>query len=117
MAMSRAEFFRKTGWSNGEYSFRSYEASLPCFMHRRSVNNQFNTPEMIEAAIEYAQSTNDVIVFSVTERDGAAWEAWASYAKEHPRKFKVVQGGSIHGNYQARLYIYTKPKSKRKYKV
>lgn len=117
MAMSRQEFIRKAGWAGSAYDFRASEDSLPCFMHRRTVNSRFNTPEMIEAAIEHAQSTNDVIVFSVTERDGTAWQAWIDYAKAHPRKFKVVQGGSIHGNYQARLYIYTKPKSKRKYKV
>lgn len=111
--MTRNEFFHRAGL--GEVTFRMQESQMPCFAHRRRVSAQINTPEMIEAAIEHSSSYNDVVIFSVTENDGPAWQAWALYAKAHPRKFKVVQGGSIHGRYQARMYIYTKPKSQRKY--
>jgi hypothetical protein len=111
--MTRNEFFRRADIS--PFTFVANEYALPCFTDRRAVSSRMSTPEMIEAAIEHAESSNDVILFSVTENDGAAWDAWALFAKQNPRKFKVVQGGSIHGNYQARMYIYTKPKSQRKY--
>lgn len=92
------------------------EANLPCFAHRRFVPNVLKTPALIKEYVSLcaSETQNDVIVFSVTQKDWC-WKAWAAYAKAHPRTFKVVQGGSIHGNYQCRMYIYTKPKSKRKY--
>lgn len=89
---------------------------LPCFAHRWTVRDFMNNEEIIQEYIKAASESdeNDVLVFSVTEKD-KCWKAWASFAKAHPRTFKVVQGGSIHGNYQCRMYIHVKPKSKRKY--
>lgn len=110
--MTKEEFLRKFN----DLHFNRNRADLPCFAHRWSVQEDMNTDEIITAYVMYAseRDNNDVIVFSVTERD-KCWKTWAEYAKAHPRTFKVVQGGSIHGNYQCRMYIYTKPKSKRKY--
>lgn len=92
------------------------ESDLPCFAHRRAVSRKLNKASLIKEYVHLCadESRNDVLVFSVTERD-ECWKAWVDYAKAHPRTFKVVQGGSIHGEYQCRMYIYTKPKSKRKY--
>ena len=90
--------------------------ALPCFCHRYTVPDAVKTAILIKQYIRVASedSENDVIVFSVTEKD-KCWKVWEAYAKAHPRTFKVVQGGSGHGPYQCRMYIYTKPKSKRKY--
>lgn len=89
---------------------------LPCFAHRWTVNDNVNTPALIEAYVKLAslRDDNDVLVFSVTERD-YCWDAWKAYAKAHPRMFKVVEGGSIHGKYTCRMYIYTKPAKQRKF--
>lgn len=89
---------------------------LPCFAHRFSVFGGIDTPELIEAMIEHSSddTDNDVLVFSVTERD-KCWDVWKQYAKDNPKKFKVVEGGSIHGVYMCRMYIYTKPASQRKF--
>lgn len=115
MARTLQEFCSDLGiyWRGTQYN----ESDLPCFAHRRGVDQKIMTSALIHEYVRACadDSKNDVLVFSVTERDGTAWTAWAKYAKAHPRTFKVVQGGSIHGNYQCRMYIYTKPKSKRKY--
>jgi hypothetical protein len=89
---------------------------LPCFAHRFTVTERINTSSLIEEYIKHASEKcdNDVLVFSVTERD-TCWGVWKDYAKAHPRKFKVVEGGSIHGKYMCRMYIHTKPKAERKF--
>lgn len=93
------------------------QSALPCFAHRWGVTGAINNSTLIKQYIKCASDydENDVLVFSVTEKD-KCWQVWKDYAIAHPKTFKVVQGGSIHGNYQCRMYIYTKPKSKRKYK-
>jgi hypothetical protein len=95
---------------------RRADDHLPCFAHRFSVCHIINTPELIEALVKHASDNtdNDVLVFSVTERD-KCWDVWKQYAKDNPRKFKVVEGGSIHGFYMCRMYIYTKPAAQRKF--
>lgn len=113
--ISQAEFFTLLGVPYFG-RLRRNDSDLPCFAHRISVSDRINTPELIDALIFYASkgSRNDVLVFSVTEQD-ACWQVWKDYAKANPRKFKVVQGGSIHGKYQCRMYIYRKPKAERKF--
>lgn len=110
--MTREEFKRAMGLAY----WRSNDADLPCFAHRLSVTGAINTPALIKECIKHAcdESHNDVIVFSVTERD-ACWKVWSNYAKAHPRTFKVVEGGSLHGRYMCRMYIYSKPIAKRKF--
>lgn len=102
------------GWALGAGADADH---LPCFAHRWAVAHTVDTPKLIETYIKLASEVdhNDVLVFSVTERDDC-WEVWKQYAKDHPRKFKVVEGGSIHGKYMCRMYIYVKPKAQRKYK-
>lgn len=108
------EFLIKAGFRSMWHAHND-EAHLPCFAHRYNVTPAINTPRLIQAYLHYAcehdENDIDVFVFSVTERDGPAWHAWKDYAKANPRKFKVVEGGSIHGRYQCRMYIYTKPKA------
>lgn len=113
--MSLETFLERTG-RGSFYGLTYYESDLPCFANRITVDDKVNTPQLIDALVYHASNEVDVdvLVFSVTEQE-KCWKAWASYAKANPRKFKVVQGGSIHDNYQCRMYIYTKPKSKRKY--
>lgn len=100
------------GWDG----MRPNDDHLPCFAHRFLVTNRVNTPALIKEYIKHASADtdNDVIVFSVTERD-ICWNVWKEFAKAHPRTFKVVEGGSIHGKYMCRMYIYTKPANKRKF--
>lgn len=101
---------------HGAWKVRDSDDHLPCFAHRFRVWDEMNTPTIIKNYIKYAveNSDNDVIVFSVTELD-KCWNAWADFAEAHPKTFQVVQGGSIHGKYQCRMYIYTKPVGKRKF--
>ena len=112
--MTPEQFLAATGLY--DYNMRVSDDHLPCFAHRFSVNGRVNTPKLIKAYIEIAtdETDNDVIVFSVTECD-ACWNVWKAYAKAHPRTFKVIEGGSIHGKYMCRMYIYTKPAKKRKF--
>ena len=112
--MTLDEFWTATGI--GRWDMRNNDDHLPCFANRYYVNGRVNTPELITAYIDLAKQTctNDVIVFSVTEKD-ECWDVWKQYAKDNKSVFKVVQGGSIHGVYLCRLYIYTKPKEERKF--
>ena len=114
--MDANEFNRITGLNTGRVGAGAAADHLPCFAHRWSVNDWVNTPELIEAYINLAakRDHNDVLVFSVTERD-ACWDVWKQYAKDNKRVFKVVEGGSIHGRYLCRMYIYVKPKAERKF--
>lgn len=114
--MDQMKFFEKTGISINRLGGGAREDHLPCFAHRWMVNGRVNTPELINAYIKLASKRdhNDVLVFSVTERDGC-WQVWADYAKANPRKFKVIEGGSMHGRYMCRMYIYTKPAKERKF--
>lgn len=107
----QAKFFG--GWGD---DWRASDDYLPCFAHRFTVVDGINSDKLIKEYIKHATegTDNDVIVFSVTEKD-KCWQAWADFAKTHPRTFKVVEGGSIHGKYMCRMYIYTKPKAKRKF--
>lgn len=115
--ISQEAFDKKCGyagnWNDGYFSSND---ALPCFADRVTVNGKVNTPELIKALISYSgsESDKDVLVFSVTEEDGC-WKAWKEYDKSHPKTFKVVEGGSGHGRYMCRMYIYTKPASKRKH--
>jgi len=113
--MTKQEFALKYGFVSAGY-MRASDDHLPCFAHRWSVNDHINSEKAIKEYIKVATENddNDVIVFSVTERD-KCWKAWADFAKAHPRTFKVVEGGSIHGKYMCRMYIYTKPPAKRKF--
>jgi hypothetical protein len=103
-------------YEHGKWSIRDSESHLPCFAHRFTVFDEINTEGLIKAYIKYAveDTDNDVIVFSVTEKD-KCWKVWKEYAIIHPKTFKVVEGGSIHGKYKCRMYIYTKPAKKRKH--
>lgn len=111
--ISKEAFGRLCGYETA-WDYSDNQSDLPCFAHRVSVHERVDTPDRIRALIKYGseQSKNDVIIFSVTEQD-ACWRAWSEYAKAHPKTFKVVEGGSIHGRYMCRMYIYTKPASKR----
>lgn len=113
--MTLQQLFNKLGWVSDWQLFASKD-HLPCFAHRVSVHSKVNTPDMIEHLIKFSseKSDNDVLVFSVTEKD-KCWDAWIKYAKAHPRKFKIVNGGSIHGVYMCRMYIYTKSPKQRKF--
>jgi hypothetical protein len=113
--MTEHEFAIKYGF-HSTYYLRQSDDHLPCFAHRWSVNDNIKTEKAITEYIQVATDNddNDVIVFSVTEND-KGWNAWKAYAKKYPRKFKVVEGGSIHGKYLCRMYIYTKPPKKRKF--
>ncbi len=112
--MTEQEFFKRCGYNM--HGPNTSGSALPCFAHRVSVNGSVNTPALIKYLIAYSvkDSNNDVLVFSVTEKD-TCWDAWSKYAKAHPRTFKVIEGGSIHGRYMCRMYIYTKPATKRKF--
>lgn len=114
--MNYEEFYQATGINARGLGGGGDVEHLPCFAHRWYVNGRVNTPKLIEAYIALASKRdhNDVLVFSVTEQD-ACWKVWKAYAKAHPRKFKVVEGGSIHGKYMCRMYIYTKPAKQRKF--
>jgi hypothetical protein len=115
--ISQDAFDEKCGYEHTwSAAYLDNSDSLPCFAHRISVNEEVNTPALIKALIYYGgnKSHNDVLVFSVTEQD-KCWKAWKEYDKAHPKTFKVVEGGSIHGEYMCRMYIYTKPVSKRKF--
>lgn len=94
------------------------ESDLPCFSSRYTVVHRINSPILIKQYIKVASEhcDNDVLVFSVTEQDGC-WQVWKDFAIAHPKTFQVVQGGSGHANYQCRMYIYTKPKSKRRHGI
>lgn len=98
------------------YNLKSREDHLPCFAHRWLVPDAVDTPALIKQYLQVASENddNDVLVFSVTECD-ECWGVWVAYARAHPRTFKVVEGGSIHGQYMCRMYIYTKPAAKRKF--
>lgn len=113
--MTKQEFAEKYGFA-GSWKLRERDDHLPCFAHRWSVNDKICTARAIREYIKMATENddNDVIVFSVTERD-AGWAAWASYHEAHPHTFKMVEGGSIHDKYMCRMYIYTKPAGKRKF--
>ena len=116
--MTKQEFAQKYGYEyRGYYDYiTNNDDHLPCFAHRWTVNDNINSEKAIKDIIQVARDNdnNDVIVFSVTERD-KGWDEWKKFAKKHPRTFKVVEGGSIHGKYMCRMYIYTKPASKRKF--
>lgn len=116
MPISKEEFHLKTGINPHWLGGGAVVSHLPCFAHRWFVTRAVDTPELIEAYVKFAseRDDNDVLVFSVTERDGC-WDAWKAYAKAHPRTFKVAEGGSIHGKYMCRMYIYTKPSKQRKF--
>lgn len=110
--MNYDQFFAATGL----YGMKDSWDHLPCFANRFTVNDKVNTFELIDAYIKIASARcdNDVFLFSVTEQD-KCWQVWADYAKAHPRTFKIVEGGSIHGKYMCRMYIYTKPANQRKF--
>lgn len=117
--MNATEFLGKTGLNVNIYArvgAGATEDHLPCFAHRWAVNDKVNTYDLIRAYIKLASKRdhNDVLVFSVTERD-KCWDVWKAFALAHPKTFKVVEGGSIHGKYMCRMYIYTKPPTKRKF--
>lgn len=122
MSLTNEQFYQKTGLQihHPYYDEPAFgganEDHLPCFAHRWAVNRKVNTPELISEYIRLAseEDGNDVLVFSVTERD-ACWDVWKAFALAHPKTFKVVEGGSIHGKYLCRMYIYTKPPTKRKF--
>lgn len=103
-------------WDSYVDRLRSSDDHLPCFAHRISVVDGVNTPALIKELIKHSCdiSDNDVLVFSVTEQD-KCWNVWKEYAITNPKTFKVVEGGSIHGVYMCRMYIYTKPAKKRKF--
>lgn len=110
------DFARKVDASS--YHLTARTSDLPCFSERYVVTAKINTPSLIKEYIKVACESCDcdVLVFSVTEED-ACWQVWKDYAIAHPKTFTVVQGGSGHGNYQCRMYIYTKPKSKRRHGI
>lgn len=114
--MDQREFEAATGIEMWRVGGGSLEDHLPCFAHRWRVTDRVNTSELIATYIKLASARdhNDVLVFSVTERDHC-WDAWKQYAIDHPRTFKVVEGGSIHGKYMCRMYIYIKPPKQRKF--
>lgn len=114
--MNWVEFQNRTGLNTRYIGAGSNSDHLPCFAHRWRVTDRVETPELIRAYIKLASESddNDVLVFSVTEED-RCWDAWKQYAKDNPRTFKVVEGGSIHGFYMCRMYIYVKPAKQRKF--
>jgi hypothetical protein len=114
MARTLQAFCEATNIST--YNFANV-SDLPCFAHRCVVSRGINKAALIKELLSFASAAtrNDVLVFSVTEQDGQAWQAWKDYAKAHPKTFKVVEGGSIHGRYMCRMYIYSKPAAKRKF--
>ena len=87
---------------------------LPCFATRFEVASTMVSEKNIQDAIKYAKEASDtsLILFSVTERDGAAWQAWAEYAEKHPKTFQVIEGTSNHGPYKCRMYFYKRPVKK-----
>lgn len=116
--MTLEQLLKKLGKRHEVYLYNgANKEHLPCFAHRWTVTDAIDDDATITAYVREAakKDTNDVLVFSVTQRD-KCWGAWLEYAKAHPRKFKVVEGGSIHGRYLCRMYIYTKPKSQQKFK-
>lgn len=114
--MTRDEFQAATGLNAGYTGAGAITDHLPCFAHRWRVNDRVNTPELIQAYVRLASETdnNDVLVFSITEQD-KCWAVWKQFHRDNPKFFKMVQGGSIHGQYLCRMYIYTKSKEDRKF--